>query len=132
MPIIWGPAHPKIGEREVTQALLDHDSHLVHAGQVILGDKGFAGRAFETFVHDQLGAHLVRTDQKEEPARHDTPARCRQWIEAVFDTLKGQLTPGRTRWTHLAVVHARVAARLLACTGVPDASCAFLGTRGRR
>src|SRR3982751_1224275 len=59
MPIIWGLANPKIGEREVTQALLEHDSQLVRTGQVILGDKGFAGREFEAFIHDELGAHLV-------------------------------------------------------------------------
>jgi hypothetical protein len=114
MPIIWGLANPKLGEREATQALLEHDHHLVGAGQVILGDKGFAGAEFEAFVHDQLGAHLVRPDRKGEPARFGKLARCRQWIEAVFDTLKGQLTledhGGRT----LAGVYARVGARLLA------------------
>jgi hypothetical protein len=40
MPVIWGLANPKVGEREVTQALLEKDHHLVRAGQVILGDKG--------------------------------------------------------------------------------------------
>jgi hypothetical protein len=45
MPVIWGLAHPGLGEREVVQALLERDHHLVRAGQVILGDKGFAGRA---------------------------------------------------------------------------------------
>ena len=44
MPVIWGLAHPGLGEREVVQALLERDHHLVRAGQVILGDKGFAGR----------------------------------------------------------------------------------------
>jgi hypothetical protein len=39
MPVIWGLANPTIGEREVTQALLTHDHHLIRAGQVILGDK---------------------------------------------------------------------------------------------
>ncbi len=114
MPIIWGLAHPKIGEREVTQAMLAHDHHLVRAGQVILGDKGFAGKDFEAFVRDDLGAHLVRPDRKDEPARFGKLARYRQWIEAIFDTLKGQLTledhGGRT----LPGVYARVAARLLA------------------
>lgn len=114
MPIIWGLAHPKIGEREVTRALLERDHHLVASGQVILGDKGFAGAEFEAFVRDDLGAHLIRPDRRNEPARHGKLARYRQWIEAVFDTLKGQLTledhGGRTP----AGVYARVAARLLA------------------
>ena len=43
-----------------------------------------------------------------------TLARCRQWIEAVFDTLKGQLTLEEHAGRTLAGVYARVAARLLA------------------
>jgi hypothetical protein len=114
MPIIWGLANPKIGEREVTQALLERDHHLIRAGQVILGDKGFAGRDFETFVHNHLGAHLIRPDRKDEPARFGKLARYRQWIEAIFDTLKGQLTLEQHGARTLTGVHARVATRLLA------------------
>ena len=114
MPIIWGLANPKLGEREVTQSLLEHGHHLVTAGQVILGDKGFAGREFEAFVHDDLGAHLLRPDRKGEPPRFGKLARCRQWIEAVFDTLTGQLTLEEHGGRTLAGVYARVAARLLA------------------
>lgn len=114
MPIIWGLAHPKLGEREVTQALLEHDHQLIHAGQVILGDKGFAGHEFEAFVHDELGAHLLRPDRKGEPARFGKLARYRQWIEAIFDTLKGQLTLEEHGGRTLAGVYARVGARLLA------------------
>jgi Transposase DDE domain len=114
MPVIWGLAHPGLGEREVTQALLERDHHLIPAGQVILGDKGFAGRDFEAFIRTDLQAHLIRPDRKDEPARFGNLARHRQWIEAIIDTLKGQLTledhGGRT----LAGVYARVAARLLA------------------
>lgn len=114
MPIIWGLAHPTIGEREVTQALLTRDSHLIRAGQVILGDKGFAGRDFEEFIRKDLGAHLIRPDRKDEPKRFGKLARYRQWIEAVFDTLKGQLTLEEHGGRTLAGVYARVAARLLA------------------
>ncbi len=114
MPVIWGLANPKIGEREVTQALLERDCQLIRAGQVILGDKGFAGREFEAFVHHDLGAHLIRPDRKDEPKRFGKLARCRQWIEAVFDTLKGQLTLEEHGGRTLAGVYARVAARLLA------------------
>ena len=114
MPIIWGLAHPKIGEREVTQALLEHDHHLIRAGQVILGDKGFAGKDFESFIRDQLGAELIRPDRKDEPPRFGKLARARQWIEAVFDTLKGQLTLEQHGGRTLPGVYARVAARLLA------------------
>jgi len=116
MPIIWGLAHPKLGEREVTRALLERDHRLVASGQVILGDKGFAGAEFEAFVRADLGAHLVRPDRRNEPVRHGKLVRYRQWIEAIFDTLKGQLgleePGGRTR-TGVVV---RVAQRLLALT----------------
>jgi hypothetical protein len=114
MPVIWGLAHPGLGEREVTRALLERDHDLIRAGQVILGDKGFAGRDFEAFITGELGAHLVRPDRKDEPARFGKLARCRQWIEAIFDTLKGQLTLEAHGGRTLAGVYARVAARLLA------------------
>jgi hypothetical protein len=114
MPVIWGLANPKLGEREVTQALLERDPHLITAGQVIIGDKGFAGKEFETFVAARLGARLIRPDRKDETPRFGKVARYRQRIEAIFDTLKGQLTledhGGRT----LPGVYTRVAARLLA------------------
>lgn len=35
MPVIWGLANPKLGEREVTQALLEREHRHIHAGQVI-------------------------------------------------------------------------------------------------
>jgi Transposase DDE domain len=114
MPVIWGLARPGLGEREVAAALLERDHHLVRAGQVILGDKGFAGRGFEAFITDDLGAHLIRPDRKDEPARFGRLARSRQWIEAIIDTLKGQLTLEAHGGRTLAGVYARVAARLLA------------------
>ena len=114
MPVIWGLAHPGIGEREVTRALLERDHHLIRGGQVILGDKGFAGRDFEDFITGGLGSHLIRPDRKDEPARFGKLARQRQWIEAIIDTLKGQLTLEAHGGRTLAGVYARVAARLLA------------------
>lgn len=113
MPIIWGLANPKIGEREVTQALLEHDHHLITSRQLIVADKGFAGREFEASITD-LGAHLIRPDRKDEPTRHGKITRIRQWIEAIIDTLKGQLTLEDHGARTLAGVYARVAARLLA------------------
>ncbi|MDQ0673467.1 hypothetical protein QFZ36_001028 [Pseudarthrobacter siccitolerans] len=92
MPVIWGLANPKVGEREVTQALLEKDHHLVRAGQVILGDKGFAGKDFERFITEDLGAHLIRPDRKDEKPRFGKLGGIQQWIESVFDALKGQLT----------------------------------------
>jgi hypothetical protein len=114
MPVIWGLANPKIGEREVTQALLPHDRHLIQPGQVIVGDKGFAGREFETFIADELDAHLVRPDRKDENPRYGKLGAMRQWVESVFDTLKGQLTLEQHGGRTLPGVYSRVAARLLA------------------
>lgn len=114
MPVIWGLANPKIGEREVTEALLRHDRHLIRPGQIIIGDKGFAGAAFETFITDELAAQLIRPDRKDEKRRFGALGGIRQWVESVFDTMKGQLTledhGGRT----IPGVYSRVAARLLA------------------
>jgi hypothetical protein len=47
MPIMWCLANPKIGEREVLAALLDHNHHLIREGQVLLADKGFSGKPFK-------------------------------------------------------------------------------------
>jgi hypothetical protein len=40
---IWCLASPKLGEREVVAALLDHERHQLRPGLVILADKGLAG-----------------------------------------------------------------------------------------
>ncbi|NKX56141.1 IS982 family transposase [Arthrobacter mobilis] len=113
MPVNWGLAHAGIGEREVTRALLERDRHLVRPGQIILGDKGFAGKDFEAFIAG-LGAVLVRPDRRDEPQRFGTLGRPRQWIESVFDTLKGQLGLEAHSGRTAAGVYARVAARLFA------------------
>lgn len=114
MPIIWGIANPKIGEREVTKALFRHDHRLIRPGQVIIADKGFASRDFETFIRHDLGAELIRPDRRDEKPRFGKLGGIRQWVESVFDTMKGQLTledhGGRT----IPGVYSRVAGRLLA------------------
>jgi Transposase DDE domain len=116
MPVIWGLANPKLGEREVMQALREADHHLVRAGQVILGDKGFAGKDFESFITEELGAYFARPDRRDEPARFGNLARIRQWVEAIFDTLKGQLDLEAHGGRTLAGVYTRVGQRLLALT----------------
>jgi hypothetical protein len=119
MPVTWCLAHPKLGEREVMAALLEIDHHLIQAGQVILADKGFAGGDFEPFVTNDLHAFLVRPARARTADPASTPAekaliRLRQWIEAIIDTLKGQLSlehhGARTRHG----IYARVGQRLLA------------------
>jgi hypothetical protein len=119
MPVMWCLANPKLDEREVMAALLEVDHHLVTEGQVILADKGFAGADFEQFL-DELGVHLVRPARKGVARDHQpTPAesrllRLRQWIEAIFDTLKGQLSLERHGARRQDGIFARVGQRLLA------------------
>jgi hypothetical protein len=114
MPIVWGLANPKIGEREAAETMLRHDKHLIRPGQIIIGDKGFAGKEFEAFITGELEATLVRPDRRDEKPRFGKLGGIRQWVESVFDTMKGQLTledhGGRT----IPGVYSRIAGRLLA------------------
>jgi hypothetical protein len=113
MPIMWCLANPKIGEREVLAALLEHNRHLIRAGQVLLADKGFAGKQFKQLTA-QMGIRLLRPDRTDETYTNGNLGGVRQWIESVNQTLKGQLDleghGGRTP----AGVFTRVAQRLLA------------------
>ena len=128
LPTAWCLASPKLGEREVVAALLDHERHRLRSGLVILADKGLAGRDFEQLVTG-YGASLLRPDRADEPRRHGSLGRWRQWIESTFDTLKDQLGLEGHQGRTLAGVYVRVAQRLLAlaaaiwwnwATGQPD------------
>jgi len=114
MTVVWGLANPKIGEREATETMLRHDRHLTRPGQIIVGDKGFAGKHFEAFITGGLEAELIRPDRKDEKPRFGKLGGIRQWVESISDTMKGQLTledhSGRT----IPRVSRRVAGRLLA------------------
>jgi hypothetical protein len=92
MPVAWGLATPKLGEREVAAALLGlaSDQGLLRPGMVIAADKGLAGHRFAQGV-DQLGAVLVRPNCRDEPHRWGSLGGIRQWIEGIIDTLKDQL-----------------------------------------
>jgi hypothetical protein len=88
-PVAWCLASPKLGEREVAMALLDHGS--LQPGQVLIVDKGLAGGAEVDRHVAGLEAVLVRPDRLDEPARFGSLRPVRQWVESVIDTLKGQL-----------------------------------------
>jgi hypothetical protein len=90
MPVMWCLANPKIGDREVLAALLQRDHPLIRGGQILLADKGFAGRDFDEFT-TSLGLRLRRPDRKDEICRNGDLGGVRQWIESVNQTLKGQL-----------------------------------------
>lgn len=113
LPAMWCLADPKIGEREVVQAMLEIGDH---HGLLIVADKGFAGREFEAFVRT-CGATLIRPDRRNEKnPQWGSLGWIRQRIESVNWSLKGQLGledhGGRTHHG----VFARVAQRLLALT----------------
>jgi len=76
-----------------------------------VADKGFAGAAFAQHV-GTLGVALVRPDRTDEPARFGSLGGLRQWVESVFDTLKGQLGLERHGGRSRGGVFVRVAQRL--------------------
>jgi|SRR6516225_5979939 hypothetical protein len=112
IPVIWCLADPKLGDREVAQAMLEGRPQ---PGMLIVADKGYAGREFEAFVDGQQ-ATLVRPDRRDEPRRFGSLGGIRQRIESIFWTLKGQLGLERHGGRTDAALMARVGQRLLALT----------------
>ena len=94
--------------------MLRHDRHLIQQGQVIIGDKGFAGREFEGFTTNELGAHLIRPDRKDEKKRFGKLGGMRQWVELDFDTRKGQLALEVPGARTIPGLYSRVAGRPIA------------------
>ena len=110
MPIGFDLVAANVSERVAAAEIL---RRLPLAGRTILADKGFAGTEFEQLVSD-LGGRLLRPDRKDEPRRHGALGAIRQWIESVFDTLKGQLSLERHGARTMPGLMARIAARMLA------------------
>ena len=73
MPVAFCLAPANEPEREVAAALLERAarSELLHGQEIFITDKGFAGKEFEQFIHDALGAQLIRPDRQ----RRTTPLR---------------------------------------------------------
>ncbi|MBY8864026.1 hypothetical protein K7711_46715 [Nocardia sp. CA2R105] len=74
MPILWALADPKLGEREVLSAMLEVESAVTaeHEGILLICDKGFAGRQFETLL-GEYGITMLRPSRKREKARYGEP-----------------------------------------------------------
>jgi hypothetical protein len=115
MPIAWCLANPKTGEREVCLDLLTIavETGRLAPGTTVLADKGLAGREIEAQIA-ALGVTLLRPDRRDERTRHGNLGGVRQWIESVFDTLKGQLGLERHGGRTCHGVGTRVAQRLFA------------------
>jgi hypothetical protein len=115
MPIVWCLADPKIGEREVAAELLAHahDHALLPGDVVLIGDKGFAGQDVRAHAAN-LGITFVRPDRRDESHRHGNLSVLRQRIEAIIDTVNGQLSLEQHGGRTPAGVFVRVAQRVLA------------------
>jgi Transposase DDE domain len=103
-------ASPKRDEREVALALLARARR--RGGETVIGDKGYAGRAFAQAVSD-LDATIIRPKRKDEPGRGPHLAPIRQRIESIFWTCKDVLTLERHGARTLAGLRERVLQRFL-------------------
>jgi hypothetical protein len=93
MPISFCLAPANEPERDVAAAMLERARRdgMLCGGEIIIGDKGFAGEEFEQIVA-ALDATLVRPDRRDETPRFGKLGGIRQWIESIIDTTKGQLS----------------------------------------
>jgi hypothetical protein len=104
-------ASPKRDEREVGVELLERADRA--GGEIVIGDKGYAGREFAAALAD-LGATIVRPARKDEPGTGIHLAPIRQRIESIFWTCKDILTLERHGARTLHNLRARIAQRFLA------------------
>lgn len=104
-------ASPKRDEREVGIELLQRVNR--GGGETVLGDKGYAGRAFAEAA-EELEVTILRPARKDEPANGLHLAPIRQRIESIFWTCKDILTLERHGARTLHNLRARIAQRFLA------------------
>jgi hypothetical protein len=110
-PKAFALASPKRDEREVGIELLRRAERA--GGEIIVGDKGYAGRRFAAVV-GELDATIVRPARKNEPDSPVHLAPIRQRIESIFWTCKDILTLERHGARTLHNLRVRIAQRFLA------------------
>ena len=93
MPVCCCLAPANEPELDLAAAMLDRarQAGLLQRAEIIISDKGFAGREFEAIV-SSLDATLVRPDRKNEKPRFGQLGHIRQWIESIINTAKSQLS----------------------------------------
>jgi hypothetical protein len=101
---------PKVDERHVALRML---ARCGRGGETLIGDKGYASRAFETAVAD-LDAQILRPRRTDEPGPAPHLAPIRQRIESIFWTAKDVLTLERHGARTLHALRTRIACRFLA------------------
>ncbi len=102
-------ADPRRDEREVALELLERATR---GGEVLVCDKGYAGRAFAVAAGD-LGVAVARPVRKDEPGDGPHLSQIRQRIESIFWTCKDLLTLERHGARTLAGLRERVLVRFL-------------------
>jgi len=102
-------ADPGRGEREVALELLERAAR---GGELLLCDKGYAGRAFAASAAKH-GVTVVRPARKDETSRGHHLAPIRQRIESIFWTCKDPLTLERHGARTLAGLRERILQRFL-------------------
>lgn len=110
MPIAFELAPANVPEREAVAELL---RRVELEGYTVIGDKGLSGAEIEELVA-LLGGAFLRPDRRDEAPRNGSLGGIRQWIEAIFDQLKDQLSLERHGAHTIGGLCARVAQRLLA------------------
>jgi len=118
LPVGWALTGAKADERHALTDILTGTPALAErAGQMLIGDKNYYGRAFEAELRG-AGITLLRPTRAGETTRPGERffKPLRQIIESVNDTLKGQLDLERHGGRTIAGVCARIAQRLLALT----------------
>ena len=119
LPVTWALAHPKLDERQVLMAVLDHDTALIadRPGLLLIADKGYVSAELDHYLTEH-GIALLRPSYRNRAPRPGQRllAPIRQLIESVYDTLKGQLDLELHGGRSLVGVTTRVAQRLLALT----------------
>ena len=110
MPISFCLAQANAPEREVVAQMLEQ---VDLDGYTVIGDKGLAGAEIERLIA-ALGGAFLRPDRRDEARRFGNLGGIRQWIEAIFDQLKDQLSLERHGAHTIGGLSARVAQRLLA------------------
>jgi hypothetical protein len=102
---------PKTPEREVCLTLLARCERAGHL--CVVGDKGYAGRDFESDAA-ALDATIIRQRRKDEPAGGPHLAPIRQRVESIFQTCKDLLTLERHGARTLHGLGTRIKIRFLA------------------
>jgi hypothetical protein len=112
-------ADPKLDERQVLMAVLDHDPTLTHGrpGLTLIAGKGYVSAELDHYLTEH-GATLLRPSYRNRAPRpgEQLLKPIRQLIESVNDTLEGQLDLELHCGRSITGDGARIGQRLLALT----------------